>query len=109
MTPLEKQLLVIFLKDIGFLEYDIYETVDKTVIVERKPDPVGFHTTLKIPNMEKIDNKIHWGRAEGESSQGVSIGFAIYKYEDYLILEGYTYGAELYPHDDKNIKLWLDE
>jgi len=110
MTPVEKKLLTYFVKDMHFTKEEENQILNQSVVIENDPDPVGFHTTIKMPYLEKIDDAIRWGKAVGKTSKNIDVGFVIYKYNNNLVLEGYTYDDD-YPHDetDYSIQIIKDE
>jgi hypothetical protein len=114
MFEIEKKVLSLFLTDVGFDSSSIEDILSKSKILERDIDPVGFYTTINIPEQYRnvfIDNP-NWSKASGKTKNGTLIGFIIFPPDasnNNIVLEGYTYEGE-YPKDEKDYKIgWNQE
>jgi aryl-phospho-beta-D-glucosidase BglC (GH1 family) len=113
MFEVEKKVLSLFFKDVGFDSPTVENILLKSAVVNREIDSAGFYTTISIPEQYRnafIDNP-NWSKANGKTQNGTLVGFVIFpsvEADNKIVLEGYTYDDE-YPQDEKDYTVSLND
>ena len=101
LYKIEINFLRIFLRKMEYSDIEIDNMLNHLVFIKREIDSVGFYTYIYISDFDFSRMKErYWTGVLGKTKNGILVDLLVFQSNNDLMIEGSTFGDDLYPANE---------